>query len=31
MRITGINLNIQIQISLCFELQLLKVNFNIPQ
>ena len=31
MQITGINLNIQIQISLLYELQLLKVDFYIPR
>ena len=30
MQITGINLNIQIQICLLYELQLLKVDFYIP-
>ena len=31
MQITGINLNIQIQISLSYELQLIKVDFYIPR
>ena len=30
MQITGISLNIQIQISLSYELQLIKVDFYIP-
>ena len=30
MQFTGINLNIQIQISLLYELQLIKVDFYIP-
>ena len=31
MQITGIDLNIHIQISLLYELQLIKVDFYIPQ
>ena len=31
MQITGIDLNIQIQISLLYELQLIKVDFYIPR
>ena len=31
MQITGIDLNIQIQISLLYELQLIKVGFYIPR
>ena len=31
MQITGVNLNIRIQISLLYQLQLIKVDFYIPQ
>ena len=31
MQITGIKLNIQIQISLCYELRFIKADFYIPQ